>query len=57
MQACIEEWRTGSLIEEHLNASDQYGMFTTHLLGLEEYAAVAPRRMRKFQRRWYRAGR
>jgi hypothetical protein len=56
MQACIEEWRTGRFVAEHLHASDQYNMFTAHLMGLGEYAAVAPRRLRNFQKRWYEHG-
>ncbi|KAF8730605.1 hypothetical protein RHS02_07657, partial [Rhizoctonia solani] len=42
MQACIEEWRTGRFVAKHLNASNQFNMFTAHLLGLEEYSTRAP---------------
>ncbi|EUC67551.1 hypothetical protein RSOL_551110, partial [Rhizoctonia solani AG-3 Rhs1AP] len=56
MQACIEEWRTGRFVPEHLNASDQFNIFTAHLLGLEEYSTSAPRRLRRFRKAWYRMG-
>ncbi|KAF8690379.1 hypothetical protein RHS03_08909, partial [Rhizoctonia solani] len=56
MQACIKEWQTGRFVAKHLNASNQFNMFTAHLLGLEEYSTRAPRQLWHFQKAWYQMG-
>ncbi|KAG9123542.1 hypothetical protein FRC07_014783 [Ceratobasidium sp. 392] len=56
MQACLEEWQTGSFRPQDLHSPTQQPIFDAHLRGLIEYQRAAPNRMERFQCRWFKTG-
>ncbi|KAG9084905.1 hypothetical protein FS749_004840 [Ceratobasidium sp. UAMH 11750] len=56
VQHCIKEWKTGRHVTCELNAGKQLKIYDAHLQGLLEYAKPAGKRLRKFQREWFKYG-
>jgi hypothetical protein len=55
MQACINEWRTGSYKAEELDADKQQVDYERHLLSLYEYERLAGGRLARFRAAWSEA--
>lgn len=54
MQACVEEWHTGTFEPLDLSSRKQEPIFDAHLFGLLEYESVASICLARFQKEWYR---